>query len=95
MDISKGVTLIPSHSRSYTSRKRKLTQSVLLDDSRDMARGRTIGPKKRQESKGNVENMRGRTKQRGLRTPCRAEKRISRRSALGASTMENGLYRVS
>ncbi|KAE9990625.1 hypothetical protein EG327_001125 [Venturia inaequalis] len=82
MDISGVVTPVPSPGGSY--RKRKLTQSSMLcNESTDMARGRPSGPRKKIESNSEGENMRGRTKRRGLVAPAGGRaggKRISKRS---------------
>lgn len=84
MDISGVITPVPSPSNSYSNRKRKLTQSAMLCiESSDMGRGGPSGPRKKIESNSDGENMRGRTKQRGLAAPSGGRaggKRISRRS---------------
>lgn len=75
MDISRDGIPDYSRSSSYESRKRKLTQSVLYEGSSEMDRGRASGPMKRRERKYDGETMRGRTKQRGIGAPHRAERR--------------------
>jgi hypothetical protein len=83
MDISRDAVPVYSRSSSYESRKRKLTQSVLYEGSSEMGRGRASGPRKRREPKYDGEAMRGRTKQRGMEAPHRAERRNLRSARRG------------
>jgi hypothetical protein len=78
MDISEGTTPIASLSTSSESKKRKLTKSVLYNASGELERGRISGPRKRRQSSYEVENMRGRTKQRAVGGPHRAERKSTR-----------------